>query len=66
MVDTVSKVVRRLREEGKTIVLIEHDMEVIKDLCDQVIVLDAGRKLAEGDPNAVLKKEKVKNAYLGT
>lgn len=66
MVDTVSTVVRKLREQGKTVVLIEHDMEIIKDLCDEVIVLDAGGKLTTGTPDTVLAKQEVKDAYLGT
>jgi len=64
--DTVKQVIEDLKHNGKTIVLIEHDMEIIADLCEHVIVLDAGELLTEGSPEAVLENEAVKDAYLGT
>jgi ABC-type branched-subunit amino acid transport system ATPase component len=57
--------VKRLRdEEGKTILLVEHNMKVISDICDKVIVLDFGRKIAEGTPKEIQNNEKVLEAYL--
>jgi branched-chain amino acid transport system ATP-binding protein len=57
--------VKRLRdEEGKTILLVEHNMKVISEICDKVIVLDFGRKIAEGTPEEIQKNEKVLEAYL--
>jgi ABC-type branched-subunit amino acid transport system ATPase component len=53
------------REKNITIVIVEHDMEVIRSLCDRVVVLDFGRKLLEGDTGSVLADEQVKRAYLG-
>ena len=50
---------------GVTIVLIEHDMGLVMDISDRVVVLDFGRKIAEGDPASVLADPHVKRAYLG-
>jgi len=55
-----------LNEEfGMTVVMIEHDMGVVMDISHRVMVLDFGRKIAEGDPAAVLADPHVKRAYLG-
>jgi branched-chain amino acid transport system ATP-binding protein len=48
-----------------TVVMIEHDMGVVMDISHRVMVLDFGRKIAEGDPAAVLADPHVKRAYLG-
>lgn len=65
MRDIVSGVIKDLQQKGKTIILIEHDMEIIQDLCDHLIVMDAGKLLAEGKPHEVLARKDVKDAYLG-
>lgn len=58
--------VRELREErGITFVVIEHDMDLVARLCDRVIVMSDGKRLLEGDPDAVRRDERVLEAYLG-
>ena len=57
--------VRALRDRGKTIFLVEHDMKVVMGLCEKVFVLDHGEKLAEGPPGVIQADERVIEAYFG-
>ncbi len=57
--------IENLRQRGKTFFLIEHDMDLIMNLCDTVIVMNKGRQLAEGTPGEIKKNESVLEAYLG-
>jgi ABC-type branched-subunit amino acid transport system ATPase component len=57
--------VRRLRDAGKTVLLVEHDMKVVMGLCETVFVLDHGEKIAEGPPGAIQTDERVIEAYFG-
>jgi len=57
--------VRRLRDRGKTILLVEHDMKVVMGLCETVFVLDHGEKIAEGPPGTIQTDERVIEAYFG-
>ena len=54
-----------LREEGLTILLVEHDMDFVMSLCDRVVVINFGSKLAEGRPDEIIRHEAVIEAYLG-
>jgi branched-chain amino acid transport system ATP-binding protein len=53
------------QELGTTIALIEHDMGVVMDISDRVVVLDYGRKIADGEPAEVRRNQAVLDAYLG-
>jgi ABC-type branched-subunit amino acid transport system ATPase component len=57
--------VRALRQDGLTIIMVEHVMDAIRSLCDRCIVMNAGRKIAEGTAAAVLADRDVVRAYLG-
>jgi len=60
-----SAMIRRLRDEGMALVVVEHVMEAIMPIADRVMVLDSGNKIAEGAPAEIVRDPRVVSAYLG-
>lgn len=63
--DTILEIIRRVRKQGATIVFIEHDMKAVTSICDRIVVLNSGEKLAEGTPEEITNNPDVIAAYLG-
>jgi len=61
----LEELIRNIRQDGITVLLIEHNMRVTMGLCDRIVVLDHGAKIAEGEPEAIQNNERVIEAYLG-
>ena len=57
--------IRRMREQGLTFVLVEHVMPIIMDIADRIIVINFGRKVAEGSPEEIVNDQAVRDAYFG-
>lgn len=65
MVERVKVIMKGMRERGHTLIFISHNMDIVRELSDRIMVLDSGKLLAEGDVDEVLSRAEVIDAYLG-
>jgi branched-chain amino acid transport system ATP-binding protein len=63
--DELADLIRRIRDRGITILLVEHDMSLVMDVCDELSVLNFGEKIAEGTPREIQRSNAVIDVYLG-
>jgi ABC-type branched-subunit amino acid transport system ATPase component len=65
LIGRIATLVRQLNEEGKTFLIVEHNMDLVMSLSDHVVVFDRGRPIAEGPPSMIKSDRRVLEAYLG-
>jgi branched-chain amino acid transport system ATP-binding protein len=63
--EQLRELIRRIRDSGVTVVVVEHDMNLVMSVCDRIVVLDSGRKIAEGKPDEIRANPEVIRVYLG-
>jgi branched-chain amino acid transport system permease protein len=62
----LADVLRQLQQEGLSILLVEHDMDLVMDVCDHLVVMEFGTLLTQGTPTEIQESPQVRAAYLGT
>jgi branched-chain amino acid transport system ATP-binding protein len=65
LIDRIAELVRQLNAEGKTFVIVEHNLDLVMAICDHIVVLDRGRPIAEGPPAMIRTDPRDLEAYLG-
>ncbi|MBE1491616.1 ABC transporter ATP-binding protein [Plantactinospora soyae] len=65
LLDRIGALVRELNAEGRTFIIVEHNMELVMSISDHIVVFDRGRPIAEGPPSVIRSDERVLGAYLG-
>ena len=61
----IKNIIRKLKAKGETIILIEHDMNFVMDLADEIFVMESGKVIAKGTPSQIQNNKQVLDAYLG-
>jgi ABC-type branched-subunit amino acid transport system ATPase component len=61
----LADLIKKIKDSGITVALVEHDMDLVMEICNRIVVLNLGHKLAEGSPREIQEDEKVITAYLG-
>lgn len=65
MAKNILAIIKKLNKQGKTIVIVEHNMNIVMKICKRIVVLDYGKEIAAGTPSKIKKNKKVIEAYLG-